>query len=341
MDPVALEPDVRLTPYAPGEGLPLFIEAEGPQLRRDPAAAARWVADHRPALDARLLEHGAIVLRGFAVPDTQAFAQLIESYPCAEMDYTAGATPRAAIAGRVYEATRTPPQNWIGVHQEMAYLPAYPARLAFYCRVPAETGGETVIADMRRFEAQMPKAIRASVEARGLRYVRNFRSPEVSSGHPLLDLAHKTWTSAFDTEDPAEAEAKARAMGLDPRWLPDGGLETSHVSRGFAEHPRTGETMWFNQMTTQFICRSNLGPRADLWMEYYAARGRPAPYTCTYGDGGDVPSEDREALYRLLDDLTVAFPWRHGDVMLVDNFLVGHGRNPYTGERDVQVALLA
>ena len=29
-----------------------------------------------------------------------------------------------------------------------------------------------------------------------------------------------------------------------------------------------------------------------------------------------------------------------GDLLLVDNFVTGHGRNAYTGVRDVQVALL-
>lgn len=30
-----------------------------------------------------------------------------------------------------------------------------------------------------------------------------------------------------------------------------------------------------------------------------------------------------------------------GDIMLVDNLLMAHGRMPYEGSRDVQVALLA
>ena len=42
----------------------------------------------------------------------------------------------------------------------------------------------------------------------------------------------------------------------------------------------------------------------------------------------------------MLNGLIVRFPWSHGDVMLLDNFLTAHGRNSYTGKRDVQVALL-
>ncbi len=41
-----------------------------------------------------------------------------------------------------------------------------------------------------------------------------------------------------------------------------------------------------------------------------------------------------------MDPLIVAFPWSAGDVMVLDNFRVAHGRNRYEGHRDVQVALL-
>jgi alpha-ketoglutarate-dependent taurine dioxygenase len=41
-----------------------------------------------------------------------------------------------------------------------------------------------------------------------------------------------------------------------------------------------------------------------------------------------------------IDKATFSWPWRNGDVMILDNLQVWHGRNPYQGPRDVQVALL-
>ena len=35
----------------------------------------------------------------------------------------------------------------------------------------------------------------------------------------------------------------------------------------------------------------------------------------------------------------VQFQWREGDVLMVDNMLVAHARNPYQGARKIVVAM--
>jgi len=335
----ALDDSVVVTPFAPGEGLPLFLQPRDDDLKTSPEAVRAWFNAHRPALDALLPQAGALVLRGFAVPDTQAFGELVASYESMQFGYTAGASPRAQLAPRVFESTHAPAGRVLGMHQEMSYLPDFPARVAFYCRMAPIFGGETFIADMRRVTAGLDPAFIEEIERRGVLYTRNFRDRDVGTGHPHLDVMHRTWQDAFGATDPDKVLADCRAMGLGAEWLPDGSVSTTYRARGLINHPATGERLWFNQISTQVLSAENNGKHWPLYEAHYGP-GKPRPYNATFGDGEAIPARHMASLYRLFGQHTVVFPWSYGDVLLLDNLLTAHGRNAYAGERDIQVALL-
>jgi alpha-ketoglutarate-dependent taurine dioxygenase len=326
-----------------GTTLPLFIEPVDPRLTDDIRSAADWVAEHRRELDNILLTHGAYVLRHFPVVDTTSFDTIIGGYDSADMDYSGGATLRGTVQGRIYEATRVPAEMRLPLHQEMSYLPHWPGRLAFYCHVAATTGGETIIGDMRATGAAIPPKFYDAVAECGVLYRRNFRDESVTR-HPALDAIHRTWQDAFLTDDKAVAGAGCTSMGLEYQWNDDGSLTTAFRTAGVIEHPATGERVWFNQIPAQTMrtkTERTYGPAIKALLDEWYPSGHPRPNETWFGDGGEIDPADIDAVYDALDAVTVAFPWRAGDVMVLDNVLTAHGRNPYTGQRDVQVALLA
>jgi hypothetical protein len=330
--------NVQTYGYESGDGLPLFVEPESPGTFEDIAAVTRWFAKHRPQIDALATDVGAVVLRGFPIHTTADFNAVVADYPTPTFGYSGGATPRALIAGRAYEATQAPATMQMKLHQEMAYLPNFPARVAFYCLAPSATGGETIIGDMRKLGAAIRPEFRARVKDRGVFYGRNFKAPDWSCGNPVLDALHNPWTMAFATTDPRKAEADCDAMGLEWEWI-DGSLSTYYRASGFIEHPDTGEEVWFNHIATQSSTVRNLGTAEVLrYEEFYG--DRPRPWDTRYGDRSLIDPADVDSLYDLIDESIVAFPWQHGDVMFLDNINTAHGRNPYTGTRNVQVALL-
>lgn len=334
----ALGPGVAVSQQAPSP--PLFIQAVAEPLKHNLDAAVDWISTQRPTLDKLIVEAGAVVLRGFPIKTTEAFDRLASLYPSTAFDYAGGATPRAPIAGRVFEATQAPPTMKITLHQEMAYLPRFPKRLAFYCNKAPATGGETIIADMRAFDQRIDQRLRARVRDEGVLYTRNFRPPGVSTGNAVFDAVHRCWTDAFATQDPQEAEAQCHAIGLQTEWCDDGSLTTRYRGQGVLQHPTSGEEIWFNQLAQQrFWSPHNLG--AALASEFQSIySGKPKPYAACYGGGDEVDATDIDALFPIYDALTIAFPWQDGDVMILDNLFTAHGRNPFTGSRNVQVVLL-
>ena len=86
--------------------------------------------------------------------------------------------------------------------------------------------------------------------------------------------------------------------------------------------------------------RTGAGMGEERWAHYRSVYtgGVARPYDACFGDGTPLTDDDILAIYDALDAVMVSFPWQHGDVLLIDNVHTGHGRNPYVGHRDVQVA---
>ena len=328
--------EVRLDAY-PG-GLPAFVRPQDERLAENLAMFLAWFRAHKHPLDLLASVHGALLFRGFPLRDTADFQKAIDHYPTNDLSYVGGAAPRNEIAKRVLESTHAPKDWQIILHQEMAYLPKFPRMISFFCRRTAWAGGETTLANFRELKQRLPERFWNDVKARGVQYERNFRAP--GPADEALDAMHKTWCSAFQTEDTKEAERACRSVGLEPIWREDGSLSTLFVAPGFIDHPLTGETVWFNHIAPQSQNRRIMGE--ERWAAFYERfKDKPhRPYGTTYGDGGEIDPTDLDVLFDALESLTLSIRWKEGDLMLIDNIVTAHGRNPYEGMRNIQVALL-
>ncbi|MEI9993024.1 MAG: TauD/TfdA family dioxygenase [Rhizomicrobium sp.] len=319
-------------------GLPLMIEPASTALADDPKAALDWFVANRERIESLLPEYGGVMLRGFAVPDTEAFNAFIDSYPTDPNGYAAGLAPREKISGKVFETSKVPAPDKIILHQEMGYLPKYPKGVAFYCHIPSETGGATTIGDARRYQKAIPATLLDSVRERGVLYRRNYRG-DYDEATPVLNLFHRPWKEVLHVETREGAEEACEAVGCTPQWESDGSLSLLYRSPGFARHPLTGDEVWFAQVQGMHANETRLAHHYDMLKAAFPP-GRPWPVEILYGDGGAIPEDLVVPLYEILDNLAVNIPYEHGDVMILDNIYTMHGREPFTGKRDVQVALM-
>lgn len=63
------------------------------------------------------------------------------------------------------------------------------------------------------------------------------------------------------------------------------------------------------------------------------------PRNAYYGDGEPIPDEVVTGIRELYRQHAVSVPWQRGDVLIVDNFLATHGREPFSGDRQILVAM--
>ncbi|ORT57427.1 TauD/TfdA family dioxygenase [Streptomyces sp. CB03238] len=298
----------------------LLVEATEPELRLD-----HWIRANQARLAEELLRHGAMLLRGFAVGSPEEFGAAARAFSPQLLDYLERAAPRTEIADKVFTSTELSEDQWIAFHHEMSYSHNWPSRLYFYGDRPSRTGGATPVASERAVLPRIPAQLRKRFERHGVSYVRNY-SPE-------LDIP---WQTVFQTTDRAEVEAYCRASHTEFTWVGRDGLRTRAVRQALTRHPRTGETVWFNHAHMWHI--STLPDEvAEYLLAAYGPEG--VPRNAFYGDGTPIEDEAVELIGNLYQEAAVSLPWQRGDVLIVDNFLATHAREPFHGDRRILVAM--
>ncbi len=299
-------------------GMPLLIE---PAL--DGVELAEWAAGGRDRIDGWLLDHGALLFRGFAaggVGEFERFARAVTN----ELYGDYGDLPREEGSDRVYHSTPYPQDKMILFHNESSHLPRWPTRQLFYCVTAAQSGGETPIVDCRRLYCELPPALVARLRERKIMYVRNFTDG--------LDVS---WQHFFRTDDRAAVERKCRDWSMEFEWKPDG-LRTRQACDAIVRHPRSGQEVFFNQI--QLFHGACMDPEVRRSM-LEVFDGKDLPRDLRYGDGSPVEDEVAAEISAAYSRLAVAFPWREGDILLLDNMRVAHARNPFVGPRKIVVAM--
>jgi len=307
--------------------LPLIVQPESAEGTSTPSLID-WIEHHSEWLDKKLLIHGGVLLRGFAVYESAEFQQVAQSLIPELKPYVEGQSPRTKVIDRVYTSTEYPAQYSITLHNELSYAKQPPRRIVFYCQTPSPVGGETPISDFRKVCEKMPPDLRLKFETRGVKYVKNMHSSTNGLG--------KSWMDHFETSDRGQVESYLNENEIDFEWTPEGTLRTISIRPGILQHPVTGERHWFNQANLWHVSNFEQRRRNQLLR---LCGEENLPTHAYYGDGTSITDEELDEVRKVMWDNAIAFRWERGDVLLLDNYLVAHGRNPYEGPRKILVAM--
>lgn len=288
-----------------------------------PAPLTPWVDANINLVRELLCHHGAALFRGFA-DGTNALPHVIRLLAGQPMTYRDAATPRTSLADGVYTSTEYPADQAIELHNEGCYADEWPLVLGFACSVAGRSGGQTPLADSRKVLARLPGTLRTRFEDLGVQYVRNL-TPDVGVG----------WQDAPDAPDDHVVH-EGGMTGTTVERLASDHLRTIVVRPAVVRHPASAEWVWFNQATSFHV--STVGSElAQLILEHVGPDR--VPKTTRWGDGTEFSPSDLAQVRAAFAIEERSFGWRAGDVLVIDNLLIAHGRAPYTGPRKVLVSM--
>ncbi len=254
----------------------------------------------RGDLLAKLAKHGAVLLRDF-VTDADEFSKLVSLI-----------TPKTAIdPARAFFSKNVQLVNSgvseMGLHCENGTTPLVPQIVWFYCERAATTGSQTTLCDgVEVWELLSPRA-KSLLLSHKVRFSRNVKN-ELWIKYVKHHFPHLASESNIDQK--MLDDIFNHIPGSEVRLNPDGSLFLSYAT--FAAH----STFFGDKIA---FANSIFGPSFNY----------EAPTIC-FENGEPLPDWLLLEARTKTDVLTSEIPWISGDIILIDNSRVMHGRRHIT-----------
>jgi len=287
--------------------------------------AAQWVAAKKADLLQQATSHGAVILRGFPTRAAEDFDAIISALSIANFPYKKSLSNAVRVnrTERVFTANEAPSDVEILFHHEMAQTPIYPEWIMFFCEKAAEEGGATQLCRSDwlydRLAVECSEFIR-NCEQKGLQY---------SNVMPAEDDAQsgmgRSWRSTLGVDTKAAAEQRLADLNYSHQWLEDGCLRATTPPLPAVMEVASGRKTFFNQLIAAY----------GGWKD---SRNDPAD-AIRHGDGSKLDAEAVQQAINISEELSFEAHWQSGDVAIIDNTVVMHGRRPFVGTRKVLASL--
>ena len=284
-----------------------------------------WVDGEVESLKDQLAVAGAVLFRGFPIKTPEDFDAFTEKFGYGEFTYKESLSNAVRInfTPRVFTANEAPPDVEIFLHHEMAQTPLSPEKIFFCCLSAAEKGGATPLCRSdwlySKFKEQHPKWAE-QFATQGLKYkIQMPAEADIDSGQG------RSWASTLSVETVAEAEDRLKALGYSWRWEDDGSLITTTPVMPAVKALPDGSESFYNQ-----VLAAHLG-----WKPVGEDQEQPL----TFGNDEAIEEEALSEIARIASEYVLPLDWQDGDVALVDNHRVMHGRYPFSGDRKRSVVV--
>ncbi|MDH6579064.1 AMP-binding protein [Kitasatospora sp. MAP5-34] len=244
-----------------------------------------------------LAEAGFLVLRGFR-PDLEAFSLFVKNHSDRVTLDPARSFHGGDVAQKVDAGT-----DAVGLHLENGNSPFRPDLTWFLCEKAAASGSQTTVCDGYRVWDAVGEEARTAFAAQDIQYSRRVEEPKwrafafhrLGGVKPLDEITLDDFTGLV--EDP-------ESTVVEP--LPDGSVTYAYRT------PAAHRTLFGDRLSW---ANSIFGPSYNY--------EKPV---ITFADGSELPAALLAELERVTAQVTEDVEWQDGDVVLIDNTRVMHGR---------------
>ena len=313
---------VKITAPPPDE-VPALVEA---QTTMSLAGSLEWIEQNTDELLSLLGQHGVLLFRNMPIRTAVDFDSFVCEFGWENFPYEKSLSNAVRVnkTDRVFTANEAPSDIEIFLHHEMAQTPIFPTKIFFCCLDAPDTGGQTPICRsdllLKRLTQSNPEFVR-DCETKGLKY-----SNVMPGADDLASGMGRSWQSTLSVESKSDAEDRLKSMNYSWEWLDGDSLRvTTPVLPAVRDLPE-GRKSFFNQLIAAF----------RGWKD---TRNDPSK-SLRHGDDTPLDVDAVNLAVELAYEVTCDLAWRKGDVALVDNLMVMHGRRPFTGTRSVLASLV-
>jgi alpha-ketoglutarate-dependent taurine dioxygenase len=267
-----------------------------------PGAGQQRLTDLDPAaVIALLAEAGFLLLRGFA-PSLEEFSAFVKAHSGRVTLDPARSFHGGDVAQKVDAGV-----NALGLHIENGNSPFVPDLTWFLCEKAASAGSQTTVCDGYRVWARVSPEAERAFTAHQIVYSRRVEEDKWKAFvfHQLGGAKPREEITLDDFRALVDDEASTTITPAE-----DGSVTYAY---------RTGAAR-----TTLF------GDRLSWANSIFGPSYNYEPPTITFADGSEIPAELLTELEKLTEEETEELAWEHGDLALIDNTRVMHGRRAIT-----------
>ncbi|MGK7875894.1 MAG: TauD/TfdA family dioxygenase [Xenococcaceae cyanobacterium] len=255
---------------------------------------------------------GCLLFRGFEL-DAEKFKNFTNLFSTSYMSYLGGAILREAINGdkTVLAVTGSKHRFAVPLHGEMYYMKHRPTLIWFYCDTPALSQGETTLCDGSQFYEEMSQTSQELFNTKRLKYIRSY--------------PNGLWQKIYHTDDINIVENVCKKNMITIKVNPeDMSIRTESIRPAIFQSKYGGKKKFFINNILPLLAGIMGETKSFIRFE----------------DDSEIPVHIQHELKAIAEKLTISISWQQGDILMIDNTRILHGRKAYfDNQRNIYVRL--